>query len=279
MLIYPVIIKNNLNQNEYSFLKGAGPRSYSDIEEIYNKYEEWYGKPDSIALQFPILQSNKNFDLYELAKGLNKPKKVDSSAVPGKSAYWKTENYEIYFDYAIPHYAFKKDSILYIDFPSIEYFMIDYDDRLNAIRDSISKTFTPQDLISMRVSNPEWSEAYDGINNTFRVLISDVMRKDREEERAVIAIKIDIIFTDIFGEELMRMENVTLEPPFPLENRNEGLTRVLSGPLNYKMPYNSFSKQGKEIIALEKHYKNKKTLIKSQINSVVFDDGSVLNKK
>ena len=58
-------------------------------------------------------------------------------------------------------------------------------------------------------------------------------------------------FPNLFGGELMPMENVTLEPPFPLENRRDGLTKILSGTLTYTMRYNSYSKHGQGISSKE----------------------------
>lgn len=258
---------------------GAGPRLYSDVENLYEQYEQWYGTPDSILLDYPPKKIGAGLSIGEYMRQSFQEEKIDSSAIPGKTIYWQTPEYKIKFYFSIPYPETKKDSLLYVKSPSIEYTMLDYEVRLKAIQDSIKTTFNPDDLISMRITNPEWNESIYGGDNIFSIAVRDVVRKDREEDRDVIALKFDIIFTDLFGEELMRMENVTLEPPFPLENGREGLTKILSGPLTYTMPYNSYSKQGQDVIALKNHYKNNKTHINYQINSVVFNDGTVLNRK
>ena len=85
----------------------------------------------------------------------------------------------------------------------------------------------------------------------------------------------------LFGEELMRIGECYLEPPFPLENGREGLCKILSGPYLRLCPIEiNVSKTRQDVIALKSIItRTIKTHINYQINSVVFNDGTVLDRK
>src|SRR5690554_5180972 len=77
--------------------RGSGPRLYSEVESIYKKYEQWYGKPDSILLDYPLKKPGSNLTLGQLMK---QSYQLDSSAIPGKTVYWKGPNFNLNFQYS-----------------------------------------------------------------------------------------------------------------------------------------------------------------------------------
>jgi hypothetical protein len=100
---------------------GAGPRLYSDVENLYEQYEQWYGTPDSILLDYPPKKIGAGLSIGEYMRQSFQEEKIDSSAIPGKTIYWQTPEYKIKFYFSIPYPETKKDSLLYVKAPSIEY--------------------------------------------------------------------------------------------------------------------------------------------------------------
>lgn len=275
--IYPTY---QLDPEPY-FFRGGGPRIYSEIEGIYKKYEEWYGKPDSLFLTYPFKAFESGLSIGEGLRRMGLPKELDSTAIPGKMAYWNTENFILEFNIPLPVPNLKRDSLLYVNYASIKYSMLDYDKRIQFIRDSIRKTFIPSDLIEMQLYQPTWDKTNNSksLDNIMSIKVGQVMRIDREEDRGIIAIKFDIIFKDIFKKELHRFENIIFEPRTKLMNGKYGLTAYDSYPTNYSINYSSFSQQGKELDKLKNYSKTNKIFLDYEINSVVFDDNNVLEKK
>lgn len=261
------------------FSRGLGPRLYSEVESIYKKYEQWYGKPDSISIDYPLKKPKSGLTLGEIMRQSFQPERLDSSAIPGKTVYWKGLNYNLEFQYSIPYVEARRDSMMYVKNPSIEYSMIDYDKRLEAIRDSIRETFSPEDLISMEVYNPKWNENPYNYPNTFSIEVGRVMRIDKEENRGVVAIKFDLIFRDLFKKEITRLNDVIFEPKSPLMNGSRGFIEYAAFPSVYSWRYNNSTEQGREISYLKEYKASNQINIEYEIKSIVFDDGSVLNKK
>lgn len=263
------------------FLRGGAPRLYSEVESVYRKYEERYGEPDSLFLTYPFKASESGLSVGEFFRRSFLSQKLDSTAIPGKMAYWNTENFILEFDIPIPVPDIKRDSLLYVNFASIKYSMINYDDRIRFIRDSIRKKLTPKDLISMEVYQPIWNELYGGqfLNKSLKINVGSVMRIDKEEDRAIVAVKFDIVFRDLFKKELYRFEDVIFEPQSPLMKGSNGLVKHDSYPVSYTIDYNSNTRKGRELDDLKNHSKTNKIRINYQINSIVFDDGSVLGQK
>src|SRR5690606_28957628 len=133
--------------------RGAGPRLYSDVENLYEKYEQWYGIPDSVLFDYPPKKISAGLSIGEYLRQSFQAAKIDSSAMPGKTVYRKTQQYNIKFYSPIPYPETNNDSLLYVKSPSIEYTTLDYEVRPKAMHASLKPTFNPDDLISMRTSN------------------------------------------------------------------------------------------------------------------------------
>lgn len=236
------------------FARGAGVRLCAEVDSIYALYVKWHGEPDSVS--------------FEERQMVHK-------------AFWKKKNCIITFIHSIPREDVNfSDKMVYSD-AKIKYEMYGYEVEFNRIRDSIRQTLTPNDLINVTAWDPRWESIYGlysfGYNRVFKVTLSDIKRKDREEPRAVIAFRFDVVLEDRFGTELHRFEDITIEPNRPLYgyyNTNFVLD-FLSNQI-YEVRYHSSGEHNASLEFARHYNESNEILVKTEIKAVVFQDGEIL---
>jgi len=270
-----------LHGRTYQF-RGSGPRLKNEVHQIYELYNDWYGEPDTLEVKYPLLKPTGDLFSPESTRRLL-GKKVDSSGVPERTAIWKRDNFTISFFLPFPEVEPNLDSALVYNHASIKYKMINYDHELNRIKDSIRKSLTPKDLITMNVYQPTWrdlnSRALSDYDSQIEFNIRDIQRKDLEEPRGVTGVRFDIVILDKFNKELYRMEDVTYEPNTPLMNGSNGLLAYDAFPTIYTMKYFKNSKSTASLESARIYSQTNKIKVNAEIKAIVFDDGSVLESK
>lgn len=284
--IYINLNGDTIYESKRTFLRASGSRLKKEVDEIYDIYCNWYGKPDTILNEYPLKKNDntsKDFSFYDLVresmeKELNELP-VDSSATPSRTVIWNREDFELSFYIPFPVISSHLDSSWVYNHAEINYKSMNYDIVLNKIKDSIRKTFTPKDLIVMDINNPKWSvinsQTFPYYDSKFEFTVVSVFRKDREEPRGITGVRFDIVISDVFNKELCRIENLTYEPQHPIMNKENGdLYSIV--PFSYITKYLKKSTKSYNFEKAKNYSYRNKVKVFADIKSVVFDDGGVL---
>lgn len=248
--------------------------SKTNVDKIYQKYVLNYGEPDS------LIEEKMPEELLMLGYVMSKSKK----------AVWLTKNFKLTFNIPFLGVAKDKNHEYYYgrDFgekASINYEMYNYKEECERIRDSIRKTYQPNDIVKMEAYKPEWlkiNEIHNGhrYNTMFKITCGRLERKDVLDPRRVKAIRYEIVITDLFKKELYRITDQTYELENPLNPiyNSDGLVKVYHSNTDLRITYSAkFNNEGNEKLEnLKKYnfYNSVKCTV--DIKSIVFDDGEIL---
>ncbi len=248
--------------------------SKSNVDKIYQKYVLNYGEPDSLI-------EKDEYDKDFMPKGLVIPK--------SKKAVWLTKNFKLTFNMPFPNTAKDKNYEYYYgrDFgekASINYEMYNYKEECDRIRDSIRKTYQPNDIVKMVAYKPEWvtiNEIHNGhrYNTMFKITCGRLERKDVLDPRRVKAIRYEIVITDLFKKELYRITDLTYELKNPLNPiyNSGGLVEVYDSNQNPGITYSAkFNEKNEKLENLKKYNFSNSVKCNVDIKSIVFDDGDIL---
>lgn len=259
-------------ENITFYARALGPRLKQEADSIYDLYTKWYGSPDSVTIHHVYK------DGIEAVNDTNIHRAIDPLAPAGKTAFWQMPNFKLTFDLPIPtKNQFLDSAYTYHWTASILYEVNEYDNIIKLIRDSIKQTLRPNDIISIQASRPKWINISDNYYDTqIEISITDISRLGKEEPRLVTGIRFDIILSDIFDDELCRMEDFTFELPDPLWITNSGVSNGLSGPYTYTKNYYSLSDEFIDFETARRYATQNSIKTKVDVKAVVFNDGNVL---
>lgn len=275
------------DRNEYGRTwRSGGKISKEFVDDLFDTYADLYGKPDSL-----IPQHKYEFNLHDIfhsSKADKKdPKNIDKRYLSGKRAVWTTDNFKLVFDVPFIEKPTSKNEKIYYKYGSdikILFEMIGYEKEFKRVQDSIAKTFVPKDLVYITTGDCEWTENLNNYNNTrLNIKLSQINRIDFDEERSIKGVRLDLVITDSFKEELFKAENLTIELPDHsyLESREEkgvsGLVRNVDLNRTYWADFNPLNNP--KLAYLKKYSENNKVNIKALIKTVLFEDGTILNSK
>jgi hypothetical protein len=260
------------------YQRAYGPRLKSDVDKIYNLYEEWYGKPNSINIKTRVRS-----ELEKYFSGDTSSTTIDT-VILSKTAYWYNDNYRITFYLPTPvKNPLLNSEYTYSNETTIVYEMINYNKTIQAIRDSIIKTLEPNDIISINVNNPEWSilsHNYYGDNTQLTISIDEITRYDREIRQSVTAIRFDIILLDQFGEELYRLKDLTFEPKKRVYNIHDGViihdNFYIHNTSTITAKYNRLYDNSTEIEKARRYSSHHTIKATADIKAIVFENGAVI---
>lgn len=253
------------------FARSGGCVNYLKVDSLFETYSKWYGKPDSSWNDFGY---NLFFD--------NKPKKLNNEYP--RYDLWKTENYDIFFFRPkIEVKEWLEDSLRY-SYADITYKMKNWDKRIKIIQDSVRKTLTPNDIISIELNTPSWSDfdEYSVHDTRIDFYLTSIGRKDREENKCVEKVKYKIILSDYFDEVLYTSEDLFYEFRKPACKQEGGLNKSISWMYGYGVKAFSYYSLSNKFQKLEKARREKSQnnlKVSTEISAVVFEDGSVLKNK
>lgn len=182
--------------SEPTYYRGNGPRKKDEVDKILLTYKNWFGKPDSIVdhMSNPLLLIVPSAD--------NVPKLI------AKTFLWKRKDHLIKFYLPNPTFNFKRDSVY--EGAEIYYEMINYDKEFKKIQDSIRSTYVPNDVLDIRLNNPEWLTSSEK-RKALTVEMQGFYLKAREVTEGINAVRFDIVIVDIFEKPLCRIKDVTYE--------------------------------------------------------------------
>jgi hypothetical protein len=261
-----------LNDN-IKFSRAAGKRIKEDIDNLYNIYCKWYGQPDSI---FIFGAFGKNEILIYLER-----KNLDTCEIFNlKKAYWYTDKFKLTFEIQFLQIDERLDTLVYGENSNIFYEMYNYYEKISAIRDSIKELFSPNDILNVTISPDKiyWSdyEEYSELS----IPAQNVERKEREEEMGVMGFKFDIVITDIFNEEIYRINDFSFDfDKKPLASALNGRSwgnNFIEMPFILRYKYDLNTVNFNEIEKVRDYCQKNKIKIYADINAVVFEDGSVI---
>ncbi|ENA1795571.1 hypothetical protein ABF176_002418 [Flavobacterium psychrophilum] len=265
--------------------RASGSVSKKDVDKIYNKYVDFYGKPDSLMQVNEYKLFNNFFDAVKASENGYREKDIDKNYISGKKAMWKTENFILRFD--IPtikknkkeklFYQTKKDN----SYIKITYEMLNYDKEFQKIQDSIASNLKPSDLVMISTGDCEWSKISDNFNDLrLEIKINNISRLDKDEPKRIKGVRFDLIIEDSFKEELFKSENLTIELPTDsyLESRPKkgAIGQLMDVDLNRTFWTEFKSRGNSKLVKLKNYSENNKINIICKIRSVLFEGGSVL---
>lgn len=263
------------------YKRASGSRLKTDIDDIYELYCKWYGEPDSIFVE---PNRYRNLDIFESMYDTG-VKTLDTSVTPSIS-FWKKDKFDLEFYKTYLKKKLNYDSLkVYNEGAYISYKMKGHSSELAKIKDSIRKSLTPNDLISIKVSNPKWVDVdlnlYQGCNTLFQIEYGKIKRKDLEEPRSISEIRFDIVISDSFNKELLKILNVTQQLEKPLREEKNGVYYNVTATNSkvFNRVYNSNWENSFETENARIYSKSNKIKAFADIKSVVFEDGEVLNSE
>ena len=266
------------------FQRGGGPRRKKEVDKVFDLYKKWYGKPDSI--HYGRDSRNIGTEIKWImdsisTRGLTRPKTEKKSPLSdslnflGGDVVWKQSNRLVIFVLPPPYKEkyFKMDSAY--SKVKIIYQNTDFQKTVATIRDSVRKTLKPNNIVTVDISKPKWtaltSQSYSDYDYQLAVEWYFPKRIDREEPKAVTAIRFDIILSDKFGEELCRLPDQTYECKEPLRQDAFRFGSMISG-----IKYHISSEKSIPFEKARRYSENNSIVCRADIKSIVFDDGTVL---
>lgn len=269
------------DKNEYGRTwRSSGKISKEFVDDLFDTYVDFYGKPDSLTLINKYKYNNPSDIFNAIKTGVDNPKNIDKRYLSGKKAVWITDNFKLVFEIPFVKKPTSKNEKIFYEYGSdikILFEMIGYEKEFKRVQDSIAKTFVPKDLVYITTGDCEW------INTRLNVKISQIDRMDFDEERSIRGVRFDLVFSDSFTDELYKAENLTIELPKEsyLESREQkgvsGLIRTVDLNRIFWADFNILNDP--KLAYLKKYSETNKVNIKAVIKTVLFEDGTILNSK
>lgn len=265
-----------------SFVSFGHKISKDNVDELFDSFIEVYGKPDSLMVKQEYIP-----DLYCINFGVKpKHKEIDKEYLPGKKAIWFKDNFKLVFEISpLKKGKSKSEKIYYQNgdesYIKIYFEMNNYEYEFKRIQDSIAKTFKPKDLVTVINGRCNWSSNYNEFKDSrLRIDIKSLMRNDLEDPRKIKGVRFDLIIEDSFRKEMYRYDDLTIELPKGnyLESRpdkNESGQRMIVD-VNKTFYVDFSSLENSKLAKLKKYSMNNELIVKTKVNSILFEDGSIL---
>lgn len=130
-------------------------------------------------------------------------------------------------------------------------------------------------VVEIWLKKPNWissidPNAYQGVYD-FHYDIDMARKIDPNEDRAVKAVKFDIIFLDVFKEEISRWEGINFELPQPL-----GRYDYVYENKGYSITYDSREKRALPLEIGRQMHESSGITIKADIKAILFTNGDIL---
>jgi hypothetical protein len=259
--------------------RGCAPRSKKEVDQIFEIYQNMYGKPDSLK----VTPRYKYKNPWDALSG-QKPSILDKTVPPAKRALWSTDKGEIIFETGYPVKKPGSKELVYdgsYDSDArITYRMKGYEQEIKRISDSVRTTLQPNDLFIIDVYNPDWYDENDGPYDSRCIIrFGSIMRHDREEPKRVRAIRYDIVIKDSFKKELYRVSDQTFEFRTPIANITPTGIEMVTMNRQYVMRFNSRHPDSKPLQMLRQYDELNAIHTHIDIKTILFEDGSQLNAK
>lgn len=258
------------------YRRSSGPRDRTEVDQLFNWFVEYYGKPDDTLnnFVFPKLDYNTNKSIEEKFNDFFETEPIAGSYI------WHLENYQIEFTkHPLLSIAYNNnyDSTKY-NKPQIIFRYNSYKNELKKIINNIREKMIAKDIVVVEVGSPKWNSIYqsNSWDYDYRLLIpiNNIYRIGKEELRDVIAVQFDVIITDVFDNEISRIKDVKLELDKPIEIE-KGIF-VKANMYYYEIKYNSNSDEALHLEIARKFQANNNLKLISEVKAVVFKDGEVL---
>lgn len=259
--------------------RNCGPRSKKDIDVIYEIYKDFYGQPDSLTVK-----PKYRYENAWLARPGEEPTVLDPSIPPSKRAVWTRNYFDIVFEIGYATKSADGDEFVYgAGYGSealITYKMKNYEKELKRITDSVRAQLTPNDLFTIYVDNPKWYDVEEGgFDSKCVIQFGSIMRKDREEPKRVKAIRYDIVISDAFNTELLRIKDQTFEFREPIANMSPTGIEMVSMNRVYVARFNSMHPDAEKLQQVRAYDHLNRIFTKVDIRTVLFENGSQLHSK
>ena len=162
-------------------------------------------------------------------------------------------------------------------FPSHD---ISYESKLKEITEPIRLAYKPNDLIKISETFIRWENlgrnSFWGEEKRIISHFKHFLRQGNAEPRAISNAQFDLVFFDVFDNEIFRIEDFSIDFTSPVESYIVPLFVSGDNEYVYESKYNEFSKDyDKYERALELH-KQRKLKFKADFKAIVFEDGEVL---
>ncbi|HKM93617.1 MAG TPA: hypothetical protein VJY41_08200 [Prolixibacteraceae bacterium] len=260
------------------YMRSFGTREIETVDKLLEWFIEYYGAPTDSVLEIPLKEQ------LALNKKLNPDEKYREiySIKPEMGALlWSKENYTIEF-YRQKEMKFPFDTVPIKKYRNayIVYKVKNLEGELKKITEPIKTKFSPKDVAHVSIEYPKWEKLnkknYWDYDYEFKIDISQVQRKGREEPRNITDVQFNIVLTDAFENEICILRDIKCELDKPIELHKGFL--IPSVDFVYTMQYNSHSNHA-DVINLEKARdlnKTNKLKCLAEVTAVVFEDGEVL---
>lgn len=268
-------LKLNLNEDdtvynpkgEQFIQRGIVGKEISEIDEILSIYKKWYGEPDSIFVP-------------KLSDGEIMGRKILGKSMENEDRYylWNEENFNISFHTPSPTYKTTNRTTKVYENAEILYSSTDYLEDFNRRKAKKRLELIVSDVVSVRITNPRWEINQEKPNNNneiwdFKIDINDILREAKEEDRNISALRFDIVFKDVFNEEVSRLKNVTHELKEALEPFRGAL---YSNPIVYVYTYNMHSEYAIPVEKARRYSQNHSIIIFADVQKVLFSNGEIM---
>ncbi len=249
------------------FRRGDGPRAKAEIDRIIQIYHNWYGEPDNIS--YPMVSEA----VKEIRILLGRNEKGET-----KTLEWYEPHYKISLFVPASTRISSEDTSIFYKGATIIYSSLDYEEKLKSLKENILKKLAPNDIVTIGVREPRWELNQESANHSnsvwdFKLDIVDIMRQAPEEERSIKAIRFDIIFTDLFGEEISRLEDVTYELTTKLD---AGRSFIFSRLQEYIYTYNMNSDYALPVEKARRYAANNTLEVSTKTKAIVFANNEIL---
>ena len=159
--------------------------------------------------------------------------------------------------------------------PEVYYRVHNYDELRARIRDSIRRTYTPDDLMQIYCSNLEFMKEKDQIGFTklrLSITSSGYNNYKDEEERDITDVKYDIVFCNRFEEEIFRIPNIEIhfEESIPRNSQIRDFKVSYRHSFVYRYPLDE------GLSKLVHLHSNDGLVIKPDVEAIRFEDGKIL---
>lgn len=216
------------------------------LERVQRIYTTWYGRPDTVQ---------KIIGYY------------NGQSIKEKQFVWNRKDYKI----------FMNNISLTPNFDTrVIYEMLDYENEMKKLKDSIFKNQTIDDLIEISFLNTSWKDLSE-FSKEFKIQIYTINRKDKYDKRAVKSLRFDVIITDEFNKELYKSKNFTYELESPLHPKEVTYSTSSNSPV-YITTYDIRNPHFKNLEFTRKYRKQHKIKTKANITAVVMDDQTVIKE-
>jgi hypothetical protein len=234
-----------------------------DSASVYN-FKSWliayYGSPDD-TIKSTInhyLKHDSDYHYFPFSTGALVWEKDKYDVVFNKGEFIKSSN--------------NPEKRIYVD-PTLVFKMKYYERRIKQIGDSVRNTLRPNDLIKVNFNFLRVNKKSDYKYELF-FEISDFFRFGKEELRKVTNVNMDIVLTDEFDDEILRIEN----SKFDLKDNPIKLDPGFHQPNSYDFTKNYYingSLESKQILKAKQLYKDDRLKIRADVKAIIFEDGEI----